>query len=164
MRGLLFFLAFTASLPLIFVTPFNGVLIWYGFSLGNFHTLIWGGPFASLNYAYVIAILTCFAWLFSRTERKWLPFTPLVVLTLLFALWITITSWVALAPPEDVWGKWSTCRRKVEMSPDAQNRDDTPRWRRARRERVELYPCSESRAAYLITALDWDWLTIVGDW
>jgi len=115
MRGLLFFLAFTASLPLIFVTPFNGVLIWYGFSLGNFHTLIWGGPFASLNYAYVIAILTCFAWLFSRTERKWLPFTPLVVLTLLFALWITITSWVALAPSEDVWGKWSTVAKILFM-------------------------------------------------
>jgi putative inorganic carbon (HCO3(-)) transporter len=115
MRGLLFFLAFTASLPLIFVTPFNGVLIWYGFSLGNFHTLIWGGPFASLNYAYVIALLTCVAWLFSRTERKQLPLTPLVVLTLLFALWITITSGVALAPPEDVWGKWTTVAKILFM-------------------------------------------------
>jgi putative inorganic carbon (hco3(-)) transporter len=115
MRGLLFFLAFTASLPLIFVTPFNGVLIWYGFSLGNFHTLIWGGPFASLNYAYVIAILTCIAWLFSRTERKHLPLTPLVLLTLLFALWITITSWLALAPSGDVWAKWATAEKILFM-------------------------------------------------
>jgi probable O-glycosylation ligase (exosortase A-associated) len=115
MRGLLFFLVFTASLPLIFVTPFNGVLIWYAFSLGNFHTLIWGGPFSYLNYAYIIAILTCIAWLFSRTERKQLPLTPLVVLTLLLALWITITSWLALAPSADVWGKWATVEKILFM-------------------------------------------------
>ena len=39
MRGLVFLLAFVSSLPLIFVSPFNGVLIWYVFSIGNFHTL-----------------------------------------------------------------------------------------------------------------------------
>jgi putative inorganic carbon (hco3(-)) transporter len=105
MRGLLFFMVFVSSLPLIFVTPFNGVLIWYAFSLGNFHTLIWG-PFAFLNYAYIIAILTCISWLFSRTEKIRLPMTPLVVLTLLFSLWMTITSCFALAPAEDVWEKW----------------------------------------------------------
>jgi hypothetical protein len=42
MRGLLFFLVFVSALPLIFVSPFNGVLLWYVFSLGNYHTLIWG--------------------------------------------------------------------------------------------------------------------------
>src|SRR5262250_3273010 len=105
MRGLIFFIVFVSSLPLIFISPFNGVLIWYAFSLGNFHTLIWGGPFAYLNYAYVIALLTCIAWLLSRKEKKHLPLTPLVVLTSLFALWITVTSWLALAPSEDVWGK-----------------------------------------------------------
>jgi hypothetical protein len=70
------------SLPFILVSPFNGVLAWYVFSLGNFHTLIWGGPFASLNYAYVIAVLTCISWVFSRTDKKQLPITPLVILTL----------------------------------------------------------------------------------
>src|ERR1700740_1877565 len=106
MRGLAFFLAFISSLPLIFVSPFNGVLIWYVFSLGNFHTLIWGGPFVGLYYAWIIAILTCASWLFSRTEKIRLPMTPLVVLTLLFALWITITTWFALASTPDVLVKW----------------------------------------------------------
>lgn len=107
MRGLAFFLAFVASLPLIFISPFNGILVWYVFSLGNFHTLIWGGPFSALNYAYVIALATCTSWLFSRTEKKQLPLTPLVVLTLLFALWVTFTSFFALAPSPDVWAKWT---------------------------------------------------------
>ena len=50
------------------------------FSFGNFHTLIWGGPFAGLNYAYVIAILTCLSWAVFSNEKKQLPITPLVVL------------------------------------------------------------------------------------
>jgi probable O-glycosylation ligase (exosortase A-associated) len=115
-RGFAFFLAFVASLPLIFVSPFYGVLTWYIFSLGNFHTLIWGGPFAYLNYAYVIAILTCLSWVFSRTDKKQLPLTPLVVLTLLFSVWITFTSWFALAPAEDVWYKWNTVQKILFMS------------------------------------------------
>jgi putative inorganic carbon (hco3(-)) transporter len=115
MRGLGFFLVFVSSLPLIFVSPFYGVLIWYVFSLGNFHTLIWGGPFAALNYAYVIAVLTCISWLFSRTEKKHLPLTPLVILTLLFSLWITVTSWSALGSSEDVWGKWSGVEKMLFM-------------------------------------------------
>lgn len=114
MRGLVFFLAFISSLPLIFVSPFNGVLIWYAFSLGNFHTLIWG-PLASLNYAYIIAVLTCLSWVFSRTEKKRLPLTPLVVLTLLFSLWVTITSCFALAPAEDVWTKWTIVEKTLFM-------------------------------------------------
>jgi putative inorganic carbon (HCO3(-)) transporter len=115
MRGLAFFMAFVSSLPLIFISPFYGVLIWYVFSLGNFHTMIWGGPFAALNYAYVIAVLTCISWLFSRTEKKHLPLTPLVILTLLFSLWITITSWSALGPSEDVWVKWTGVEKMLFM-------------------------------------------------
>jgi putative inorganic carbon (hco3(-)) transporter len=114
MRGLAFFLLFISSLPLIFVSPFNGVLIWYVFSLGNFHTLIYG-PFATLNYAYIIAVLTCLSWFISRGEPKKLPFTPLVILTLMFSLWITITSLYALAPAEDVWSKWETVQKILFM-------------------------------------------------
>src|SRR5215469_18002774 len=97
MRGLVFFLIFVSSLPLIFVSPFNGVLIWYVFSLGNFHTLTWGF-FSDLYYAYIIAILTGFSWMISSIEKKQLPLTPSVILTLLFSLWMTITTLCALAP------------------------------------------------------------------
>jgi hypothetical protein len=98
MRGYAFLAVFLWSLTLIFKTPFNGVLVWYAFSFGNFHTLIWDFSLATLPYAYVIAILTVVSLLFSRTEKKKLPLTPQVVLTILFSLWITITSFFALAP------------------------------------------------------------------
>src|SRR5215831_122251 len=114
MRGLLFFLVFVSCLPLIFISPFNGVLMWYVFSLGNFHTLVWGF-FSDLYYAYIISILTCLSWLFSRTENKQLPLTPLVVLTLFFSLWMTITSFFALAPADDVWAKWTIVQKILFM-------------------------------------------------
>jgi hypothetical protein len=90
------------------------VLIWYVFSLGNFHTLTWGF-FSDLYYAYIIAILTCPAWMISWTEKKQLPLTPLVVLTLLFIVWMTITSLCALAPEQDVWAKWTTVQKILLM-------------------------------------------------
>jgi putative inorganic carbon (HCO3(-)) transporter len=107
MRGLLFFLAFLSSIPFIlFVSPFYGVLAWYVFSLGNFHTLTWGF-LGNLYYAWIIAFLTCISWLCSRTDPKRLPLTPPVVLTLLFALWMTVTSLVALGPSDEVWPEWT---------------------------------------------------------
>ena len=107
MRGLLFLLAFLSSLPFIFISPFNGVLIWYVFSLGHFHTMTWGF-LGDLYYAWIVSILTCFSWLLSRVDPKRLPLTPLVVLTLLFALWMTITSLFALGQSDDVWQEWTT--------------------------------------------------------
>src|ERR1700758_4414415 len=102
MRGLLFFLAFLSSIPFIlFVSPFYGVLTWYVFSLGNFHTVTWGF-LSNLYYAWIIAFLTCISWLLSRTDPKRLPLTPPVVLTLVFALWMTVTSLVALGPSDEV--------------------------------------------------------------
>ncbi len=42
--------------------------------------------------------------------------TPLVVLTLLFAIWITITSFFALSPNQaDVWDKWTTVEKILFM-------------------------------------------------
>src|ERR1700730_11250275 len=114
MRGIIFFLIFLSSLQLIFVSPFYGVLIWYVFSLGNFHTLTWG-VLGNLYYAYIIAILTCISWAISPIEQKRLPLTPLVVLTLLFSLWMTITSCFALAPAEDVWDRWVFVQKMLFM-------------------------------------------------
>src|SRR5205807_2272617 len=94
--------------------PFNGVLMWYAFSFGNFHTLTWGF-LSDLNYAYIIAILTCASWLFSGSEKKQFPLTPLVGLTLLFSLWMTVSSFSALAPSADVWDKWLTVQKVLFM-------------------------------------------------
>ena len=41
--------------------------------------------------------------------------TPLVVMTLLFSLWTTLTSYFALAPAGDVWTKWSFFQKILLM-------------------------------------------------
>jgi hypothetical protein len=57
------------------------------------------------------------------------------------------------------------CRRKIEMSPGVQSRDDIPRARGKGTRSVSL-PASRSEVEqrYLIGSLDWIWATIVGDW
>jgi len=115
MRGYAFLLVYLWSLTLILKTPFNGVLVWYAVSFGNFHTLIWDYTLSTLPYAYVVAIVTGISWLFSRTEKKKLPATSLVILTILFSLWVTITSFFALAPGEDVWFKWTWFQKILLM-------------------------------------------------
>jgi putative inorganic carbon (hco3(-)) transporter len=115
MRGYAFLLVYLWSLTLILKTPFNGVLVWYGFSFGNFHTLIWDPSLATLPYAYGIAIVTGISWLFSRTEKKKLPVTSQVILTIFFSLWITITSLFAMAPEEEVWFKWNFFQKVLLM-------------------------------------------------
>ena len=120
MRGLLFFTLFVSSLPFVFKSPFNGALLWYVFSLGNFHTLTWGF-FSDLHYAYIIAFVTCLSWLISKEPKK-LPLTPLAVLTLVFAVWITITSLAAVtdagAVPnfgDGVWSMWGRVEKVLFM-------------------------------------------------
>lgn len=121
MRGLLFLSVFISSLPLVFINPFYGVLLWYVFSLGNFHQYTWG-VFGDLYYGYIIAIVTCFCWMISR-EKKRLPLTPLTVLTLLLAVWITITSLVAAASLQmypdhvaELWSRWTTVEKVLLMA------------------------------------------------
>jgi putative inorganic carbon (hco3(-)) transporter len=115
MRGYAFLLVYLWSLTLILKAPFNGVLVWYAVSFGNFHTLIWDSTLATLPYAYVLAIVTGASWLLSRTEKKKLAVTPLVILTILFSLWVTITSLFALPPEEDVWLKWTFFQKVLLM-------------------------------------------------
>jgi probable O-glycosylation ligase (exosortase A-associated) len=121
MRGLLLFTLFVSSLWFVFKSPFNGALLWYVFSLGNFQTITWGF-FSEIRYAYIIAIVTCLSWVISKEPKK-LPLTPLAVLTLVFAVWITITSVAAVtaAGPAsqsfvaDVWMMWSRVEKVLFM-------------------------------------------------
>ena len=78
MRGYAFLLVYLWSLTLILKTPLNGVLVWYAVSFGNFHTLIWDYTLSTLPYAYVVSDCDRYLVLFSRTEKKKLPATPLL--------------------------------------------------------------------------------------
>jgi putative inorganic carbon (HCO3(-)) transporter len=72
MRAVAFVLLFLAYLPMTFVTPFIGVLLWMWISLMAPHTQIYG--MLTVSYALVIAAVTVLAFMLSK-ERSLPPNT-----------------------------------------------------------------------------------------
>jgi hypothetical protein len=58
------------------------------------------GSFGGLYYGYIIAISTGISWMISP-EKKSLPLTPLSVMTLIFMVWITMTTVAASSAATD---------------------------------------------------------------
>lgn len=89
MRDVLLTLIVFGSIPFIFRSPINGVLMWVWISVMNPQTQTWG--FAhNIPFAMVIAIATMASMVLTREPRK-LPWTPLTLTLLAFALWMNIT-------------------------------------------------------------------------
>lgn len=89
MRDVLLTLIVFASIPFIFRSPINGVLMWVWISVMNPQTQTWG--FAhNIPFAMVIAVATMASMALTREPRS-LPWTPLTLTLLAFALWMNIT-------------------------------------------------------------------------
>jgi probable O-glycosylation ligase (exosortase A-associated) len=90
--------------------PFVGVLVWSWISFMNPHREVWGFaqtmPWAML--AFVATVFGCFV----AREPKRPAVNAVTVLLALFAVCITVTSVLALGPPEMVWSKWD---RTIKM-------------------------------------------------
>ena len=71
MRAYIFVLMFIGYLPMIFVTPFVGAMLWCWISLMAPHDMTY--DFVPFSYALVVAVLLFMAILFS-SER-----TPLII-------------------------------------------------------------------------------------
>ena len=105
--------AIFASTPLILFWPHVGILVWFWLGLMNPHRLAWGAV-AEMSFAFIIGGITLGAWLFSR-EKKVFPLTPVTVLLVLFAIWITFTSFHALNPGA-VWWAWDRAIKVLAMT------------------------------------------------
>lgn len=94
MRDLILLVALLGVFPLILRAPQIGILTWIWLTLMNPQQEVYGflGGF-QLNF--YIAILTAFAWVFSR-ERKTAPLNLVTALLVLFGIWISITTYYAL--------------------------------------------------------------------
>ena len=89
MRDLIVVLIVAGSLPVIFMRPYVGVLVWTWLSLMNPHRLTWGFAY-NMRLALAVAAVTILAWLFSK-EPKRPPMTRAVILLALFTFWMTLT-------------------------------------------------------------------------
>lgn len=103
LRSVALTLIIVGILPMSFVAPFAGVLLWTWTSLMAPQELTWG--FArDFRWGLVIGAVTIFAWLLSR-ERKFVPLSPVNVAILLFIFWFSLTTYFAMVP-EAAAVKW----------------------------------------------------------
>lgn len=99
------FIALTGLLLLIALArPFVGVLVWSWISFMNVHRLVWGAA-QTMPWAATAFAATLVGCILAREPRGFRP-NALMVLLVLFAVGITLTSFTALGPPEAVWSKW----------------------------------------------------------
>jgi probable O-glycosylation ligase (exosortase A-associated) len=91
-------------LALAVARPFVGVLVWSWISFMNPHREVWG--FAqTMPWAMVTFLVTIFGCFVAR-EPKRPAINAVTVLLTLFAVWITLTSLVAIGPSQVVWKQW----------------------------------------------------------
>lgn len=77
-------------LPFILANPYVGIYVWSWMSYMNPHRLSWGFAF-DFPFAYIIALTTLSAMLFSR-EPKQIPWTRETLLLLGLILWMLVTT------------------------------------------------------------------------
>ena len=112
MRDILITLIIFGILPLAFKRPAVGALMFAWISLMNPHRLAYGFAY-DFPFAAVIAGVTMLG-LFTSKEPKRLPLTPVTVLLLIFATWMTLTSFFALEPLL-VWREWNRVMKTFAM-------------------------------------------------
>lgn len=105
MRDLLITAVVIGLIPFILRSPRLGAYVWAWLSMMNPHRLAYG--FArSFPFAYIIALSTLVAFLFSKKERKPFPVNNITVVYLLFIFWMSFTCFFALNMPEIVLDRW----------------------------------------------------------
>lgn len=104
MRSLVFFMEMLILLPIATIRPFVGVLLWSWISFMSPHKLLWG-PGSSLPWALMSVGCLLIGCLVAREPKKFAA-NPTTLLIMTFLICITLTSVMAMAPPDEVWRKW----------------------------------------------------------
>lgn len=104
MRDWLLITVLGVLLPAVFVNPVIGAYLWAWVSMMSPQKLAFG--FArNLPVAYAVAVVTLLAFVFTR-KRHALPLSSVLAVYLLFLLWMTVTSFFAVAPQDQVFERW----------------------------------------------------------
>jgi probable O-glycosylation ligase (exosortase A-associated) len=104
-RSAALFFELIMLVPIAFVKPFAGVLLWSWISFGNPHREVYGGIALAMPWAMMIFVATMVGCLVAR-EPKRFPWNGVTVCIALFLVLITITTCFALAPMADVLAKY----------------------------------------------------------
>jgi probable O-glycosylation ligase (exosortase A-associated) len=96
MRDLLLLVALAGLVPMILRAPQVGLLAWTWVTLFNPQREVFGF-LHGFEINFYITLLTVFAWAISR-ERKTAPLNSVTGMLILFALWVSVTTYNALDP------------------------------------------------------------------
>lgn len=105
MRDLAVTLAVFGSLPFIVRRPWIGILVWSWLGFMNPHRMAWGFS-TTMPFAAIVAVVTMSALLFSRDEKKIIPWERESVVLLLFTIWMFVTTLFAIYP-ELAWDEFN---------------------------------------------------------
>jgi probable O-glycosylation ligase (exosortase A-associated) len=111
MRDAVFLIAMLALLPMAFFKPFVGVLLWSWISFMNPHRLVYGFA-GSIPWAALVFMVTVAGCVLSVEARKPV-FNAVTALLIAFLLCITMTTAMAMAPPDAAWAKYSQVSKVV---------------------------------------------------
>jgi putative inorganic carbon (HCO3(-)) transporter len=94
MRDLLLTAILLGAVPFIFRRPALGVFLWLWVSVMSPHRMAYGFAY-DFPFAQIIAIATLIGMFFSGGVRR-IPMTPVTIVLLLMALWMTVSTYFAL--------------------------------------------------------------------
>ncbi|MEX2454847.1 MAG: putative O-glycosylation ligase, exosortase A system-associated [Rhodospirillaceae bacterium] len=96
MRDIVVTLIVFGAIPLVFMRPWTGILLFAWISYMNPHRLTYGFAF-NFQFAMLAALATIIAFVIGKDSKK-IPVTPITVTLFIFILWTSITTIFALAP------------------------------------------------------------------
>ncbi len=101
MRDLVITLIVFGSIPFILMRPSIGVLVWSWLGYMNPHRLTWGFAY-NFPFSQIVAISLILGLLFSKEPKK-IPLNALTVLWLVWVLWMSITTFMAIDSSHSMW-------------------------------------------------------------
>lgn len=104
MRSAILFLGLLSFLPISFLAPQVGVMVWAWLNFMSPHQETFGFT-SQFPLVMIVALVTIVGWLASKEPKK-IPLTASSVLFILFAFWFTITSVFSFVP-ETSWEQWN---------------------------------------------------------
>ena len=113
MRDLLFAVIVLGLLPVCFLRPWVGFLVWTWLSMMSPNWLLWGFA-ANIRWSVFVGGATLAGLLLTR-DRKPVPWNTQLVLMVVMLAYFTFTSFFAWAP-DAAWDKWSLVSKVVAMA------------------------------------------------
>lgn len=111
MRMIAFLVTLLSTMPLGFVAPFLGLLVWGWLSFMSPHTLLFAG---GRPYVLMAASVTAVGWIFS-SEPKRIPRTTTPWLLAIFLFWMVVSTYFALEP-NSAWGSFSRQWKTIALA------------------------------------------------